>query len=332
VFTTPPNQLPDLSNVKVRGGDYEERALAAAVDRTPLVGNIVEHWVKHAQGIRTFAFAVTVAHSKHIVDRFRGVGIAAEHLDGTTPTALRDGMLRRLAEGETLIVSSVGCTCEGVDIPAVKCAILARPTKSTGLYLQQAGRILRPWNDVRAILLDHGGCAQMHGLPHDDREFSLDGDARRLKQKEGERKHTLKTRICTQCFAVVASTVSVCPECGFQFPKALVPEEASGALVEVAGDFNWKSDPRLIEWQKLVLEAAQRGFKPGWAYYRFKERYGIAPPKSFELMMQAPRAPEPSLDKRALYRDLLATETSPAWATARYAVMTGELPPQDLVG
>ena len=43
----------------------------------------------------------------------------------------------------------------------------------------------------------------------------------------------------------------------------------------------------------------------------------------------APRAPEKPLDKRALYRDLLATEKNAAWATARYASLTGELPPRD---
>ena len=41
---------------------------------------------------------------------------------------------------------------------------ITRPTTSTGLDLQQAGRILRPWNDARAIILDHAGCVAEHGL------------------------------------------------------------------------------------------------------------------------------------------------------------------------
>ncbi|MBL8718121.1 MAG: hypothetical protein JNL79_19225 [Myxococcales bacterium] len=157
VFTVPAHALPDLSTVKVRGGDYDERELADAVDRRQLVGNIVEHWRKHADGVRTVVFAVSIAHSKHIVERFQEAGVRAEHLDGGTPMLERDAILARLDRGETQVVGSIGTLCEGTDIPSVKCAILARPTKSTGLYLQQAGRILRPYQDQPAVILDHAG-------------------------------------------------------------------------------------------------------------------------------------------------------------------------------
>ncbi len=87
VFTVP--TLPDLSKVRVRGGDYDERALAGAVNTTSLVGDLVQHWKSHANGVRTVAFAVSVEHSRHIADRFRAAGIAADHLDGATPVAER---------------------------------------------------------------------------------------------------------------------------------------------------------------------------------------------------------------------------------------------------
>ena len=104
VFTVRPSELPDLSGVRTRRGDYDERALAAAVDRQPLVGNIVEHWQRLADGRRTVAFAVSVEHSRHIAERFREAGIAAEHLDGTTTPLERDAILRRLERGETRVV------------------------------------------------------------------------------------------------------------------------------------------------------------------------------------------------------------------------------------
>lgn len=43
------------------------------------------------------------------------------------------------------VVSSVGVISYGWDCPIVSCAILARPTQSLALYLQQVGRVLRPW-------------------------------------------------------------------------------------------------------------------------------------------------------------------------------------------
>ena len=284
VFTVPRDALPDLSGVRVRRGDYHESELAEAVDRKHLVGNIVEHWLRHARDLRTVAFAVSVRHSQHIAEQFRQAGVPAEHLDGTTPLEERDAILGRLETGETLVVSNVGVLCEGFDMPSVKCAILARPTKSTGLYLQQAGRILRPWDDLQAVILDHAGCALEHGLPQDDRELTLDSAKKRRKGAAGVGP-PLKT--CEQCYAVVPAATRLCPECGFVFqPPREVPEEASGDLVEVnATGLREKREA----WEKLRAVAARRGFKPGWAYHRYRERFGAPPPASFAVEGKRPR-------------------------------------------
>src|SRR5262249_40703510 len=142
------------------------------------------------------------------VDRFRGAGVAAEHVDGNTPTAERDAILARLERGETSVVSSVGVLCEGWDQPSVKCCALLRPTKSTGLYLEMAGRILRPWQGRQAIILDHAGCTLDHGFVTQDREFTLESRAK----KRGVDAAPAKT--CPSCWAVIASSASECPSCG----------------------------------------------------------------------------------------------------------------------
>jgi superfamily II DNA or RNA helicase len=269
VFTVPALQRPDLKGVRVARGDYAQAELEAALDRQALVGNIVEHWKRLADGVRTVVFAVSIAHSKHITERFIEAGVAAEHLDGETPTAERDAVLARLDLGDTRVVSGVGVLAEGWDQPSVKCAILARPTKSTGLYLQQAGRILRPWNDEPAIILDHAGCALEHGLPQDDRVFTLEG-----KKKRGGVSLEAPTRVCPDCAAVVAVTTRVCPECGKQLLATReAPVEAPGDLVETSAD-----DVRRHAFDMLCAEATARGFKTGWAFHRYRDQYGVAPP------------------------------------------------------
>jgi superfamily II DNA or RNA helicase len=266
VFTVPQAKRPDLSKVKLSKGDYAPHALEAAVDRIGLVGNIVEHWLEHAKGIRTVVFAVSVAHSKHIVERFRAAGVAAEHLDGTTPATERDATLGRLNSGETTVLSNVGVLCEGWDQPSVKCAVLARPTKSTGLYLQQAGRILRPWQGQPAIILDHGGCALEHGLPQDDREFSLEG-----RKKRDKAPSEATARECPSCNAVIGINTRTCPSCGYQLiaDKAL-PEEEAGNLIEVrAGELPAKPAthrPKELRTQiDLMRAAARNGGRVTWA-------------------------------------------------------------------
>lgn len=316
VFTVPPSALPDLSAVRVRGGDYDKRALEGAVDQRALVGNLVEHWRRYADGVRTVVFATSVAHSKHIDERFREAGVASEHLDGETPTVDRDAILARLDAGTTRVVCSVGTLQEGWDQPSVKCAILARPTKSTGLYLQMAGRILRPFEGQQAIILDHAGCVMEHGLPQDDRELTLEG-ARKKRKGGGPSEPPAKT--CPECFAVLAISVRVCPECGATLSVVSDDvQETPDELVEVTPD-----DVRRLEWERLTATAALRGYKEGWAVHRYRERFGELP----SAAVRAAAEPVACLrgQRGRLYEALLAVEPSAAWAAARLRLEAGPL-------
>jgi len=279
VFTVPASDLPQLAGIKLKGGDYDADALSAAVDRIGLVGNIVEHWQKRAENRRTVVFAVDVEHSKHIVDRFREAGVAAEHLDGTMASGERDAILARLESGETRVVSNCAVLCEGWDQPSVKCVVLARPTKSLGLHLQQCGRILRPWGDVGALILDHAGNIIEHGLPQDERELSLDPPR---KKKAGDRGPSCKT--CEDCFAIVPSATLVCPACGAVFPtseeREKAKQEQDGELVEVRSA---TIEEKRAAFDELCATARERGYKGGWVFHRYRERFGVSPPSAWRV-------------------------------------------------
>jgi superfamily II DNA or RNA helicase len=319
VLPVPPDELPDLRAVKLKRGDYDERALAAAVDRKRLVGNIVEHWLAHARGVRTVAFAASVNHSMHIAARFRDAGVPAEHLDGTTPTAERDAILARLERGETRVVSNACVLQEGWDQPAVKCAILARPTRSTGLYLQQAGRILRPWRDTPALILDHAGCALAHGLPQDDRDYSLAGE-REVRRGGGE----AVTKACA-CGAVLAAAKRICPQCGAELVQAEVHDEAPAELVELAPATMADKRRACLALQE---QARKRGLRASWAHRQFKERFGEPPSPAVRAGLPTRRARPVG----AVLRQALAEGRPLSWAcsTSRShegALRGGGVPP-----
>ncbi|MEY4429434.1 MAG: hypothetical protein RLZZ182_2123, partial [Pseudomonadota bacterium] len=86
---------PDLSGVKVVAGDYQEDQLAEAVDKPQLIGDIVDHWLKLGRGKQTVCFATSIAHSRHIVQRFQEVGIPAEHVDAYTKHEERRDIIGR---------------------------------------------------------------------------------------------------------------------------------------------------------------------------------------------------------------------------------------------
>jgi len=134
-------RLPDLKGVRTVRGDYEEKELQKRME--PMIGDLVRDWKTYAADRSTLVFAVTVAHSVWIKERFENAGIVCEHVDAQTPMEKRDRIFDDFLNGRIPVLTNVGIATEGTDLPIASCAILARPTKSYGLYLQMAGRICR---------------------------------------------------------------------------------------------------------------------------------------------------------------------------------------------
>jgi DNA repair protein RadD len=219
---------PDLSGVKVRGGDYVVDGLSKAMRDTKLIGNILEHWQRHNDGRTTVVFAVDVAHSLALVERFVAAGVSAEHLDGEMDTAARDAVLGRMASGATQVVVNCMVLTEGWDLPRAKCCVLARPTKSLALHLQQVGRVMRPWQGVEAVILDHAGNCQTHGLAERDRVWELSPTV----EKKGAKKPA-EERQCPECGLMQHVAIRVCGHCGATLVEERSTEETSDELVEI---------------------------------------------------------------------------------------------------
>lgn len=142
---------PDLSGVKTVAGDYNEKQLGDAMNKPKMVGDIVTHWLKLANGLPTVCFATNILHSQSIAAEFVKCGIAAEHISCKTPDAERLEILARVASGETKVICNAMLLTTGWDLPACRCMILARPTKSLVTYVQMVGRILRPHDNISVL-------------------------------------------------------------------------------------------------------------------------------------------------------------------------------------
>ena len=174
---------PDLKGVKVERGDYVESQLASRMNTGKLVGDIVTHWLRLGERRQTVVFATGVAHSVHIRDEFRRTGVMAEHIDGKTPAEERDRILVDLSAGRIDLVTNAMVLTEGWDQPTVSCLILARPTKSLGLFRQMIGRVLRPApGKADALVLDHAGATFTHGFAEDAIQWELSEDRQGREQ------------------------------------------------------------------------------------------------------------------------------------------------------
>lgn len=232
VVFAPGSPAVDLSGVHSLGGDYVRDELAAALDRPSITGDAIREYQRHASGKRGIVFCVSRAHSRHVCEQFRAAGIASEHVDGETPEAERQGALERFRLGQTLVLCGVDLFVEGLDIPAVECSILLRPTQSIIVHLQSIGRVLRPHpGKTRAIILDHVGNCLRHGLPDDDRVWTLRGREKRQRRKPDEK--SLTVRQCPACFAV-HRMANTCPQCGHVHQvRVREIEQRDGDLVEI---------------------------------------------------------------------------------------------------
>lgn len=222
----------NIGGVHTRMGDYVRSELSSAVDKPSITGDAVAHYKKYCSGKRAIVFAVSVQHSKHVVDKFRAEGINAEHVDGETPSDERDNAIRRFKEGNLTVLSNIELFGEGFDTPGIEAVILLRPTQSLGLYLQQIGRGLRPAEGkTETIILDHVGNCERFGLPDEDRSWTLLGRDKRNSKKDGV-VSSIKT--CPKCFACQVPGRPSCKFCGFIFEtKPREVAEKEGELAEV---------------------------------------------------------------------------------------------------
>lgn len=213
--------------LKVRAGEFEQAALADRSGGAKLTGDLVEHFRRHGQG-PALGFAVGVANSQAFAAAFREAGIAAEHLDGTSDEETRRAVRARLEAGETKIVWNADLMGEGSDYPFLRTVVMARPTASLGLFLQQLGRGTRPALDKPSFtVLDHAGNFGRHadrldfvwhdnGLSVDAVGVTLEGAGR--KPKEADPK-TPGVRRCPACFAFNEAERDTCWSCGAALPR-----------------------------------------------------------------------------------------------------------------
>lgn len=267
----------DLSGIRSRAGDYSQDQLAEAVDKPRITGDAITEYRKRCDGAPAIARGVSIQHSQHIAEQFTAAGYAALHVDGTTPRLDRRRAVEDFRRGDLRVLSNVDLFSEGFDVPAVVAVLDLRPTQSLTLARQFWGRALRVEpGKSHAIILDHAGNCRRHGLPDDERAWSLTGRDKKHKKRDED---DIAIRQCKACGCVNTADATECRDCGKPFGvKPREVEQVEGELVEV--------DPAIAR-QAMRMERAKakslddlralaraRGYKPGWADKVFSARMG----------------------------------------------------------
>ncbi len=157
----------ELDGVTTRAGDFAPGELEAAVNTRGRNALVVDAYQRLAGGRRAIVFAAGVGHARALMEAFRAEGVASAFVCADTPPSERREILSQLKDGTTPVVCNAMVLTEGFDAPAVEAVILARPTKSTGLFTQMVGRGTRPspaTGKERCILIDVADNTRRHRL------------------------------------------------------------------------------------------------------------------------------------------------------------------------
>lgn len=281
---------PDLEGIKTVAGDYDLSGLDKAMNKTAITADIVKTWIEKGQDRPTLCFAVNRAHAANICDEFNRAGVPAAYVDGETPLDDRDELAQDFKAGKYKIICNVGVMTTGVDLPFVSCLILARPTKSEMLFVQIVGRGLRPAEGKEdCLILDHSDTTARLGFVTDIHHTELDDGTKRRGSGQAKEKKEPLPKPCPACTYLMPPKTRVCVSCGFELkPKANV-RVRDGQLVEHLGQghdkFLFNDDPDFHEketfYRELLGLAEERGYKHGWAFHQYRQKYHEKPDKSF---------------------------------------------------
>lgn len=281
----------DLSGLPHNRTDYTKDALALFSREKKIIGDNVAQYKAIANGKRNIVFACNVLHSKEIVQRYLEAGIPAAHLDGDTPTEERERILKDFSEGKIKVLSNVELFGEGFDLPSIECVSLLRPTLSTSLYLQQVGRALRPCpelNKERAIIFDHADNYIRHGMPDEERIWSLKAGLVH-KNRSQKSEPIVRVQRCPECFFAHSPAIK-CPKCGHIYRNENGVKEVAGELVLLGTKEHEVALQREIKevesYEELVRIETERNHKMWWAEITWKHKTGEDLTRSMSGLMR----------------------------------------------
>lgn len=240
----------DVSKLRTRQGDFtaesSDAQMIAAMDNH--IAQMVHHGFDRNAWL---VFEAGVKSATAMAARMNEWGIPTGLVLGETGAGERALTINAYRQRRLRALVNVNALTTGFDVPHVDMLVMRRPTKSLGLYIQQAGRGLRTigGNIQASIAAGKSDCAVLDFAGNIDRHGPLDfirleNRSARLVSCEscGKRNASAAPRCwscgatmlknCPACLEPVARGVLDCPKCQFDMRRPETAEEKAAKLLE----------------------------------------------------------------------------------------------------
>ena len=159
-----------ISSVPIVGGDFDEGALAAALDHQALNQAAASLYRDRFDSTPGIVYAAGVEHAYNLAQEFRATGLRAEAVSGRTPPVKLAETLAAYERGEINVLINAMLLAEGWNSPRATVCMHLAPTASRRVYQQRIGRIMRMHPRKEAgIVVDF----TPKGATHNERVVSL---------------------------------------------------------------------------------------------------------------------------------------------------------------
>ena len=271
---------PNMEGVKLKMGEWSEDG--AAERSMSIVGDCVKEYLKHGNGKKFLTFACNVAHAAELKKQFMENGVICELYTYKEGDEFRTEIVEEFRKSDSYIrgLISVSALSKGFDVSDVEVVIMARPLKkSLSEHIQIFGRGLRIHDGKEyCLILDHAGnCMRFWNEMSDlfeNGEVVLDMGEKKpeAKQKDPKEKTAKKCPICHHIHECAA-----CPSCGHVPVKASGITHENGELSEMGVSAAISKEEKQDFYSQLLGLAEQTNRKSGWAFYKYKEKFGLEP-------------------------------------------------------
>ena len=131
----------DVTEVEKQGGEFVQKQLQDAVDRSPITSAALKEAVAAgADRKHWLIFAAGLEHAAHISEMLNLMGVTCAVVSGELPKAERERLLLDFRLGKYRAVVNNNVLTTGFDFPGIDFIVMLRPTSSPGLWVQMLGR------------------------------------------------------------------------------------------------------------------------------------------------------------------------------------------------